>query len=370
MKKLFKYIAIALLIALTSALAGCNGKNSDKGVFITKWDNYYEGSNIIFYYESEDNPNLQRLKNKYDLDEVVKDSKDDFEKAIKLMNWVSNKMKYSKSSLSTKTDALTLLQQAENKNSLSDKDYAIVYSQSASSLGMFARRGEFRIENSQQDGEKSYYKVCEIWSDKYSKWIMLDVVNNSYIESNGIPLSAIEVLNSGLSGVNTMGIKNIEKYIKKLKPYLYSYSIEIDNNIYGVPKSNSFITYSKDDLPEIRIEGNIIRPTIFVKKDTLFNKSPRLVQQEQNAEKDKVATLIFTRKTSEDKKPNNDEIVINGAVFKDSSNIEEYYISIDNKPWMEVKSFFTLSLKEGNNNIRFSNDGKKVIREVNMEYKK
>ncbi|MBU5486540.1 transglutaminase-like domain-containing protein [Clostridium sp. MSJ-11] len=370
-KKTFKYIAAAILITCSFTFVACGNQKADKGVFVTKWDNYYEGSNIKFYYEGADNPNLQKLRTKYDLDEVVKDSKDDFEKSIKLMNWVNSKMKYSKSSLSTKKDALTILKEAENNNTLSDKDFNIVYSQSAASLGIFARRGEFRVKNSQADGEDSYFKVCEVWSDKYNKWIMLDVVNNSFMESNGVPLSAIEVLNSQLAGVNTQGVKNKEKYIKKLKPYMYSYSIEIDNNIYGMPKSNSFITYiNGEQLPEIRIEGDIIRPTIFVKNDTLFNKSPRIIQQEQNAQKDKMPTLIFSKNNSENKKDGDNEIILNGAAFMDSANIEGYYISIDNMEWMEVKSYFTFSLKEGENNIRFSLDGKKLIREVIIEYKK
>lgn len=357
-----------ILITLCTFLIGCKKEVVEKGVFVANWNNYYEGNNIRFYYEDYKNTNLQQLKNNYNLNDVIKDSQDDFQKALKLMSWVHSKMKYNKGSISTKEDALSILKEAENKNTLSDKDFAIVYSQCAASLGIYARRGEFRVKNSQQDGKDSYYKVCEIWSDKYNKWIMLDVVNNCYMEVGGKPLSAVEILNAGLQNVNTMGIKDIEKYIKKIKPYFYSYTIEIDNNIYGVPKSNSFITYSNSkDLPEIRIEGNLIRPTIFVKNDNLFNKCPRI--DYKNDYSDKIPTLIFSKKKT-DEKENGKDIVLNGAAFKDSGMLKGYYISIDGKPWIEVNRFFTFTLNEGNNNIRLSQDKKKVIREVTIEHRK
>lgn len=357
-----------ILVTLCTIFAGCKKEDVKKGVVVTKWDNYYEEQNIQFYYESDENPKLQQLKNNYKLGDVAKDSKDDFEKAVKLMNWVNSKMKYSKSSISTKEDALDILKEAENNNTLSDKDFSIVYSQCAASLGIYARRGEFRIKNSQKDGKDSYYKVCEIWSDKYNKWIMLDIVNNCYMEAGGKPLSAVEILDTGLENVNTMGVKNVEKYIKKIKPYCYSYTIEIDNNIYGTPKSNSFITYSKDkDLPEIRIEGNQIRPTIFVKNNSLFNKCPRIEYKNDNS--DKKATLIFSKKKSNEKE-NTKDIVLNGAVFKDSGMLQGYYVSIDGKPWIEVNRYFTFTLNDGSNNIKLSEDKKSVVREVTIEYRK
>lgn len=283
------------------------------------------------------------------------------------MTWLHDKIEYNKGSISTKEDALSILKEAEN-NAMSDKDFAIVYSQCASALGIYSRRGEFRIKNSQQDGKDSYYKACEIWSDKYNKWILLDIVNNCYMESKGNPLSAVEVLNSGFQNINIKGVKDVQKYIKKISPYMYSYSIEIDNNIYGIPKSNSFITYSKkENLPEIRIEGSLIRPTIFVKDVNLFNKNPRVEYKNDNS--DKIPTLIFSKKTN-DKKPSEEDIVLNGAAFKNSGMVESYFVSIDGKPWIKVNKYFTFTLNEGENNIKLSEDQEKVIREVTIQYNK
>lgn len=365
----FVIILIAILLVACSSNNESKKEQSQNGVFVVKWDNFYEGSNMRFYYENPEEANLQILKEKYKLSEVVKDEKDDFDKSLKLMKWINTKMKYSKGSISTKEDALSILKEAEGKNTtFSDKDFAIVYSQAASSLGIYVRRGEYRIKNSQQDGKNSYYKVCEVWSDKYSKWIMLDVVSNSYIEYGGKPLSAVEVLNKGMDDIKANGIKDLEKYIKKLKPYLYSYTIEIDNNIYGTSKSNSFISYSKSsDMPEVKIEGGLIRPTIFVKKDALFNRSPRIEYKNDNS--DKLASLIIQKKNPIEGEKE-EELAINVAAFKNSGNIKDYFISVDNKSWEKINMFKTILLKEGKTNIRLSEDGKKAIKEIILEYKK
>lgn len=369
--KFLAYIIVLISILLVSCSSNNEIKKeqNQKAVIAVKWDNFYEGSNIRFYYENPEEANLQLLKDKYKLSEVVKDEKDDFDKALKLMNWLNTKMKYSKGSISTKEDALSILKEAEGKTTtFSDKDFAIVYSQAASSLGIYARRGEYRVKNSQQDGKNSYYKICEVWSDKYSKWIMLDIVSNSYIEYEGKPLSAIEVLNRGMDNIKADGVKDLEKYIKKLKPYLYSYTIEIDNNIYGVAKSNAFISYSKgSDMPDVRIEGGLIRPTIFVKKDTVFNISPRTEYKNDNS--DKLATLIIQKKKGIEGE-NEEEIAVNVAAFKNSGNIKDYFISVDNSTWEKISSFKTISIKDGKTSIRLSEDGKKAIKEIILEYKK
>lgn len=359
-----KFIISSLLLAITiGCFIGCGDKKSQEGIFTTKWDNFYEGDNIVFYYELEGNPNLQKLKAKYDLDEVIKDSTDELDKALKIMDWVNKKMKFNKGSISTKEDAINILKQAENNNSFSDREFSIVFSQCSASLGLYVRRGEFRVKESQNNKKDPYFKVCEVWSSKYSKWIMLDIANNTFMESEGKPLSAIELLNKGFEHVNTKGIKNIEKYVKKMKPYMHTYTIEIDNNLNGMTKSNSFITYTpKGPMPEICIEGGLIRPTIFVNNDAVFRKPPTIAKS-QSENKDKIPTLILSKKTSED-----DEIILYGASFKDSGMLKGFYISVNNDTWMEINNYFTIPIKEGENNIRLSLDKKSVLREVNLKY--
>ena len=91
-------------------------------------------------------PNLQKLKAKYDLDEVVKDSADELDKALNIMV-DKYKMGYNKGSISLKEDAISILKQAENNSSFSDREFSIVFSR-AHHPWVYVRKGEFRIRKS------------------------------------------------------------------------------------------------------------------------------------------------------------------------------------------------------------------------------
>ncbi len=74
----------------------CKGGNSNKGIVVEKWDNFYEGNNIHFYYSDGKSPNPQQLKSKYSLDKLTSKGKDDIDKALKITSWLNNKLKFLK----------------------------------------------------------------------------------------------------------------------------------------------------------------------------------------------------------------------------------------------------------------------------------
>lgn len=56
------------------------------------------------------------------------------------------------------------------------------------------------------------------------------------------------------------------------------------------------------------------------------------------------------------------------GVFKNSSMEDKYYISINDSPFEEKNKYFNVKIKEGITNIKLSQDGKTVIREVEFQY--
>lgn len=373
-KKNMKSKALIFMIAIIfsiCAFAGCE-KNKTKLVEVTQWDNFYDGNNIHFYYEDENNASIKQLKDKYKLDDVVKDSKDEMDKALKLVFWMKNKIKFQKTSISTKEDSISILEQIKNEGILSDKEHAIIFSQAASSVGLYARRGELKIKDSAfaKTKEEYYYYLCEIWNDKLGKWVMIDPGTGAYMESQGTPLSVVEIIEKGIDNVKVKNVKDEAKYIKDMKKYFYCYTINIDNNIYQSKKSNSGITYIRPgERPEIKTVDKYIAPTIFVNKTDLFKKSPKI--KYENDKSDKKATLIFSKDKFENDK--NSKIAFIGAAFRNSSMIKDYYISINNAPWFKVGSSFQLELMPGENSIKLSLDGKteeRVVKIVNNNEKK
>jgi hypothetical protein len=360
-------IFVFVLIVSASVFTGCKTKESDKGLFVTKWNNIYDGSNIHFYYEDFKSSNVQEIARRYKLSEVVGDSQDEFEKGLKLQGWLHSKLEFQKGSVSTKQDAISILEELETAKKASDREFAIVFSQAASSLGIYVRRGELRVKSSEKNSGFDLLKVCEVWSDKHNKWILIDIVNNVYMSDKNIPLGAVEVLNNGLTNVEIVGAKDVKKYIKEMSKYFYSYSIEVDNTIYGVKKSNSQITYLKPgETPQVKTKAGYLPPTIYVNNEALFHKSPKIEYIDDKS--DKLQTVILMKKTINDTNQQQEAMV--GGVFKNSSMVATYYLSLNGSQWMKIDKYFDYDLQIGTNNIRISEDGQNVLREIILEYRK
>jgi hypothetical protein len=365
-KRLFTKKALFFLILIISAqiFLACNPQKS-KGVYVERWDNIYEGSNIRFYYENFESGKLKLLKEENRLKERVT-AQDEFEAALQLNEWIHEVMIYSKTNVTSKSDAISILEEIEKSKKASDRDFVIVYSQAAASLGLYVRRGEFGTADGVKADKADFLKVVEVWSDKYNKWILIDVANNSYITEAGIPVSALELLNRGFENMEVMGVKDSSKYIKAMSNVLYTYTIEIDNNIDGIKRSNSFITYLKPELtPQLRTKNGYIPPTIFVNSENVFSKSPKIAYKNDNS--DTIPTLILMKKSPKDTLSK--EIKFACGVFLNSAMIGDYYVSINDSPWTKASNYFDFELSEGINKVKISVDGKNPVREVVIKNK-
>lgn len=359
MIKKSKFLALAM--ATVMIFSACKNVNTSKDLVVTKWNNFYEGKNIQFYYEDSKNTSIEELNRSYQLNGKVGSSGDELDRATKITQWMKTLMQYDKGSVSTKEDSLSILQEIETSKKASDREFSIVFSQSAASIGLYARRGEFRIKNSASGKGEDYHKVAEVWSEKYKKWIMIDPSYGVYLTRENVPLSAIEVIQKGLEGTAVVGMENSKKYLDKLQKMAYSYSIPIDNNIYSKKKSNTYITYLKSgELPELRVRQGFVPPTIFVNSETLFNIAP--TAKYINDKSDKVPTIVIMKKNVEGS-INDDKTFVIG-VFINSTMLESYQLKINNEPWKKIDMYTDMALNKGENTISLSLNGKDVVREI------
>lgn len=362
-----KFIFIVFILIFAITMFSCkNSVNKNKGIFITKWNNIYEGKNIKFYYEDSKSTYMQNLNTKYGLDDKVKDSKDDLEKVLRIKDWVHTLLQYNKGTFLGKEDAVSILEATKDSKNASDRDFAIVYSEALTSVGAYSRIGEFRAKDGQFQKEGSLY-ICEIWNEAQKKWVAIDIANNCYYEGKESLLSAAEVVDKGLGGAKIVGVKDAKKYISKINKYFYSYTISIDNTKAVNKKSNSFITYiPSNTLPEIKVLNKYVEPTIFVNKLDVFNISPKIEYKDDKS--DTLATLILMKKDPKEDKDGNLNFVL--GAFKNSAMVKEYYISINGSEISKVSKYIDVVIKEGKNVIALSEDGKTIVREAIIEYKK
>lgn len=366
-----KHIRIIILILISFGfIIGLRLKGNTKviGLQVNKWDNIYKEKNIKLYYNNSNKEILEEINNKYNLDKIINGSKDELDKSLKILNWINDNMKY-KNNIKVITDnksSLDVLEDLGKKDAYSDEEICIVFNDFALSTGMISRIGKLIASKEDKVKIKDNISVCEIWSTKYNKWIMIDPSNNNYILKNDIPMSAIEVINNNLEELSVVGEKSESKYKKDIIKYLEAYSIKIDNGVYGIGKSNSYICYvnsiNKDSVP---INMDLSYPTIFLNSTHLFELSPKNEKIESN---DKISTVIFLNKTIEKDTDKNIKMELVTGVFKNSTMVNKYYISIDNGPFKEENNYFIFKIKEGINIIKLSEDGKTTVREIIFEY--
>lgn len=370
MRRKRKEVFFICLLIIIGFAVGMRIKSleEDSGLRIVKWSNFYNGKNIHFCYGSSEKSVLDSLKETYQLEIVVGKEKNDFDKSLKLMKWVKDKLNYKDGtkSYNEEVGAIDILEEGQknkNKKYYSNKECTTVFNECAIALGITSRIGEvIALDNNK---EKEGFKVCEIWSDKYNKWIMIDVSNGCYLTYKGVPLSAVEAIEKGIDNFNVEGIENSKKYKKKMGRFFGAYIMSIDNSIYGIKNSNSYIVFLKNDNDmEIPVDIYMNYPIIFTKNRNLFELSPH--NKFVDKKEDKIPTLIFSKKNS---KENNNEVQFYGGVFQDSIMIKKYYISINDSPFTEVNDYFDFPIKNGINAVKLSIDGKNVVREVDFELK-
>lgn len=380
MKKVRYRMIIVLILLAIGFFIGLQLKE-DKivtGIKVNKWDNIYTEKNIKLYYNNSNIQALDELNEKYNLNKIVSGTTDQFDKSLKILNWINENMKYDsdiKANVSNK-GAFDILEGENKKESYSDEEISIVFNEFALAAGITSRIGQLTVSNDEKgDGEKTL-SICEIWSDKYNKWIMIDPSNGNYLLDKDTPVSAIEIINKSLDNLTVIGGKSEKKYKKDLQKYFHSYTIKIDNGVYGKGKSNSYISYAKGiNINKLGVDLNLSQPTIFLSDSYLFNLSPKEDYTIENS--NEKSTIIFmnkvqqTEKEEKDEKDEKDENVkmeLTAGVFKNSSMLNKYYISINGGPFKEEGAYFNVQVKTGITNIKLSEDGKTAIREITMEY--
>ncbi|MBU3143423.1 hypothetical protein [Clostridium sp. CF012] len=340
-----------------------DSSNKQDGLKINKWENFYTGDNIHFYYLNPQNENLSKLKKTYGLDKLIDKKADQLDNSLKIMEFINGKVKAQSTSMTSDKNALEIMQVASDGTKISDSDYATIYEECLASIEINVRRGVLRNNDSKVKG-KSYFNVCEIWSDKYKKWIMIDGVNGSYMTDADIPLGAVEIINKGIDKVKIVSLKDNKKYVTSMKSYYESYSISVDNNKYGELKSNSKLTFLKENqFPKIETKEGFIQPTIFVNNPQVFKISPKI--EYVNTGVDKNPTLIFAKRDLKNDTKEVENFTV--GAFKNSYMITKYFISINEGDYIKVDTYFELQIIKGLNSIKLSQDGKTMQREVVIE---
>jgi len=145
-----------------------------------------------FKFDAYDNPKLKSLREKYHLDEVVADGKDEFDRQVLLLDWVNHRFKKFGRPTSDARGALDILDANDAGHTFFCSHYAAVFVSAAASLGWVDRSLALRRPDSMGQGSTEHSST-EIWSNQHRKWVMFDPLFAMYVEKDGVPLNAFEL---------------------------------------------------------------------------------------------------------------------------------------------------------------------------------
>lgn len=364
-KSIVRVILLFILVAVVGILFYKNYEK-DKELDVKKWDNIYNEENIVFFYEDntniDSNESLKKLNEVYKVKELTSRGENEIDQVLKSIDILNSIVEYDDVADGNLIDGYEILKSKKDSKKVCGREMAIIARDLIITSGYKSRVGEFRVKNPQLSSSPSYY-VVEYFSEEDQKWVMIDFKHRAYYLKDKKKLSAIEILNNKYSDLKYNGKSKYYDVKNDFKRYLSSYTIAIDNTL-SMKKSNSYLTYisSEKDI-DLKKKNKFILPTIFTENKNLFLKNPK----DGVSGKDKSAYLIMMAKQDKSK---NDKITYVIGAFQNYSVINNYYIKINNDNWKQIKSVYSdIELKEGNNTVELSLDGKNSIKKISIDRK-
>jgi hypothetical protein len=143
-----------------------------------------------FQYEDPNHPKMKALREKYKLEEVVKDGKTELEKLALLRNWTTKRFKFkAPMGVYPPWDADAII---EAKSGFCVQ-FAIIYIQCANSLGYQSRF----VCGWHPNTMGTAHEVAEVWSNEHKKWVFMDPTpsqNHFHVDpKTNTPLSMLEI---------------------------------------------------------------------------------------------------------------------------------------------------------------------------------
>lgn len=205
---------------------------------VREWDVDEKIKPLKIIMDDPNDPNMVKLRKKYDLEGLVCKAADDYEKLRLILGWVQKQWKHHGDNKPSKSDPLTILKEASEGKRFRCVEYAIVVAACARSLGMPSRRLALKRPDVETAKSGAGHVVAEVWLKQFNKWVFVDGQWGTIAERDGVPLNAVEFQDAiarkkpGLKiRFASEGVE--EDYIEWVVPYLYYLDFNLDQRFYA-----------------------------------------------------------------------------------------------------------------------------------------
>lgn len=151
----------------------------------------FHAPDLLQGVEDYHDPRLRRLREEYQLDQVIGEETSEFRRILKLRRWVHSRWPIDNSQNFT-GDAFAILEKATTGAGFNCSHSMAVQQAVLSSMGYVARN-VLADRNHEEIGRSLHHGVNEVWSNDFAKWVLVDAKYDIHFERDGIPLSALQL---------------------------------------------------------------------------------------------------------------------------------------------------------------------------------
>lgn len=232
-------LLLFLITYLSSLLTSCTALHilPSKKVHRVEYDATMVNKEIYFVYpDTAGDVFLRRLRTENNLLELIKNAKNDTEKALLIMDWTHHQWEHNGSNTPSKPDALTILAEARQGKKFRCVEYGTVLSSALLSVGMKARQVGLQTRDVEKTRLGAGHVLAEVWLADLGKWALIDGQFNLMPTRDGVPLNAVELQNAIVQKqpfqlVNKTGVvdeKTQKRYLGFIPHYLYFINTTFD----------------------------------------------------------------------------------------------------------------------------------------------
>lgn len=234
MKKLYVHILLSAFLVSSCSVIQFTSSGKLEQIEFTE-DPANENYQFI-YQDDENSPELSTLQSLYRLDSVADMGSSEIQRMLALLNWTNGRWKHNGSNTPSKSNTLTILEEAKAGKKFRCVEYGTVLRSVLAANGYKARTLGLKIKEVEVTSSGAGHVPTEAWSDTHGKWFLLDAQFNVVPMLDGQPLNAVELqdaifqkkdfkLVNFYGEVDNMTRKNFLRFIPS---YLYYFDFRFD----------------------------------------------------------------------------------------------------------------------------------------------
>lgn len=183
---------LSLVVAVLSCQAGL-GSQAGEYRLVEVENPDFRPSQLFLSFEDLRSSRFAELKSRYRLDEVVAGETDELRRILLLRHWLKTNIGIENvNPTPTRGDAFGILDAALQGGRFHCAHFMVVQNAVLNAFG-YPTRCLGVGPGGTPDEPGGHHGVNEVWSNDLRKWFLTDAKYDTHFESNGIPMSALEI---------------------------------------------------------------------------------------------------------------------------------------------------------------------------------